>query len=163
MFTLYTPWLQFSGYPRILVPPNTVPGAKVGLPNIVTLISAADSGCSDPAHRRAARIFYPAFICMSAVIPHSLAGGLLSLGVMALLLKEPQRKLSLITISLLKRSVPQPGQLTRSDFRCGTKYEPVLVLSPFLMLLAIPTQKGIVVGNSGEPLCTSSFRKIQSI
>ena len=87
IIALYTALALILSYLESLVPiPMPVPGAKVGLPNIVTLISLLTLGTPLTLLIVTARIFLSGFLfgSMSAIL-YSLAGGLLSLGVMALL------------------------------------------------------------------------------
>lgn len=158
VIALYTALALILSYLESLAPiPMPVPGAKVGLPNIVTLISLLTLGAPLTLLIVTARIFLSGFLfgSMSAIL-YSLAGGLLSLGVMALLLKVPREKLSLITISLLGAVSHNLGQLAVA---AAVVQNMNLFWSylPFLMLLAIPT--GIVVGVAANLL----YRQLQKI
>ncbi|WP_195267890.1 Gx transporter family protein [Eubacterium sp. 1001713B170207_170306_E7] len=158
IIALYTALALILSYLESLVPiPMPVPGAKVGLPNIVTLLSLLTLGAPLTVLIITARIFLSGFLfgSMSAIL-YALAGGYLSLGVMTLLLKTAGKKLSLITVSVLGAVSHNLGQLIVA---AAVVQNINLFWSylPFLMLLAVPT--GIVVGVAADLL----YRQLKKI
>lgn len=158
VIALYTALALILSYLESLIPiPMPVPGAKVGLLNIVTLISLLTLGAPLTLLIVTARIFLSGFLfgSMSAIL-YSLAGGFLSLGVMALLLKTSGQKLSLITVSILGAVSHNLGQLAVAS-AVVQNLNLFWSYLPFLMLLAIPT--GMVVGVAARLL----YQQLQKI
>lgn len=130
------------GYLEILFPlPVAVPGIKLGLGNVVVLFALARYGCK------------PAFILMlfkvgsaallfgnPAVFPFSLAGGILSYGVMALVL--PRGILSVVGTSILGGVAHNVGQSAVVALLLGPAI--ALVNLPILIIAGLIT--GLAIG-----------------
>lgn len=142
---LFTALALILSYLEALIPiPLPIPGAKLGLTNIVTLISLCTLGSPLTLLIIVARIFLSGFLFSGlSTILYSLSGGLLSLSIMILLLKIPKVQLSIITISIVGAVCHNLGQLIIAA-AVVQSLNLFLYYLPFLMLLAIPT--GLVVG-----------------
>lgn len=120
-----------------------IPGAKLGLANIITLIALSTMDFKSSLTIVLMRTTLTSFMfgTMSSLL-YSLAGGLLSLVVMAILLKVLPKSFSLIAISIIGAIAHNLGQLLMAAFVIENAN--ILYYLPFLMLLAIPT--GLFVG-----------------
>ena len=121
-----------------------VPGARLGLANIITLTTIITFGYADalllPSAARCWVLFGPGLI--SAGFAMSLAGGILSWAVMSLAHKLGQRFFSIISLSLMGAVSHNIAQLTVASFLIAEIA--IFSLFPLLMIFAVPT--GIMVG-----------------
>lgn len=120
-----------------------IPGAKLGLANIITLIALSTMDFKSSLTIVLMRTTLTSFMfgTMSSLL-YSMAGGLLSLIVMAILLKALPNSFSLIAISIIGAIAHNLGQLLMAALVIENAN--ILYYLPFLMLLAIPT--GLFVG-----------------
>lgn len=145
LLSLFVSLALILSYLESFIPiPLPLPGAKLGLPNIVTLVSLMILGWPLTLLVVVARIFLSGFMFGNFFsIFYSLAGGLLSLLVMANLLHFLKNRISLILISVFGSISHNLGQIIVA----------VIVLEninlfflyfPFLMLTGIIT--GLITG-----------------
>lgn len=132
------------GYIEKMLPiPFIVPGAKLGLANIVTLTAIYFLNFRESSAVVLLRVLLTAvtFGSLSSFL-YSLSGGVLSLIAMAGLLKVFKDELSLISVSIIGSISHNMGQLIMAAIIIHN----VLILTylPFLLIIAIPT--GIFVG-----------------
>ena len=120
-----------------------IPGAKLGLANIVTLIALSTMDFKSSFTVVVMRTTLTSFLfgTVSALL-YSLSGGLLSLIVMALVLKILPNSFSLMAVSIIGAIAHNLGQLLMAALVIENLN--ILYYLPFLMLLAIPT--GLFVG-----------------
>ncbi|GAU77353.1 Gx transporter family protein [Fusibacter sp. 3D3] len=132
------------GYIEKMLPiPFIVPGAKLGLANIVTLTAVYFLNFRASAAVVLLRVLLTAvtFGSISSFL-YSLSGGVLSLMAMAGLLKVFKNEMSLISVSIIGSISHNVGQLMVAALIIHN----VLILTylPFLLIVAVPT--GIFVG-----------------
>lgn len=132
-------------YVESLIPlPLPIPGAKLGLPNIVTMISLLTLGWPLTLLVVVARIFLSGFMFGNFFsIFYSLAGGLLSLLVMASLYRLFKNKISLVLISVFGSISHNLGQIIVAALVLQN-INLFFLYFPFLMLIGILT--GIITG-----------------
>ena len=120
-----------------------IPGAKLGLANIVTLIALSTLDFKSCLTIVLMRTTLTSFLfgTVSSLL-YSLSGGLLSLVVMALILKLLPKSFSLMAVSIIGAIAHNLGQLLMAALVIENIN--ILYYLPFLMLLAIPT--GLFVG-----------------
>jgi heptaprenyl diphosphate synthase len=120
-----------------------IPGAKLGLANIVTLIALSTLDFKSSFTIVVMRTTLTSFLfgTVSSLL-YSLSGGLLSLVVMALVLKFLPKSFSLMAVSIIGAITHNLGQLLMAALVIENVN--ILYYLPFLMLLAIPT--GLFVG-----------------
>ncbi|HOC06111.1 MAG: Gx transporter family protein [Bacillota bacterium] len=128
-----------------MLPAMPVPGARLGLANIITLTTIITFGYADALFVAIGRsllgaLFGPGLI--SAGFAMSLAGGILSWAVMSLAHKLGQRFFSIISLSLMGAVSHNIAQLTVASFLIAEIA--IFSLFPLLMIFAVPT--GIMVG-----------------
>lgn len=137
------------GYLESLIPAFIpIPGAKIGLSNIVTLLSLNILSAPITLFIVAARILLSGFMFsnLSAVI-YSLSGGVLSWAVMSLMVihnrKHSGAPFSILFISVIGAIFHNIGQLIAAVMIIQNKTLFFYYL-PFLILIAIPT--GLLIG-----------------
>ncbi len=141
-------------YVERLIPFNVgIPGAKLGLANIITLVCIETLNLKNTLIVILLRTTLSAamFGNVSAYI-YSVCGALLSFAVMAFCIKS--KKISLITISIIGAIFHNLGQLSAAaviieNYRIG-------IFLPFLVLIAIPT--GLFVGTCSKGLLSYLYR-----
>ncbi|MBM7562368.1 Gx transporter family protein [Fusibacter tunisiensis] len=128
---------------RMIPFPFIAPGAKLGLANIVTVTAVYLLTFKEAAAVVLLRIFLTAatFGSLSSFL-YSLAGGVLSLLVMAGIVKVFRNDFSLIGVSIAGAIFHNLGQLLVASFMINSFL--VLTYLPILMIVAIPT--GLFVG-----------------
>ncbi|MDD4508098.1 MAG: Gx transporter family protein [Eubacteriaceae bacterium] len=120
-----------------------IPGAKIGLPNIVTLLSLNMLGMIVTLLIVISRILISGFMFgnLSAII-YALSGGVLSWLLMGILIRINQNKgkpyFSLYFISILGAIAHNVGQLIAASIVVNNAHLFIYYL-PFLTLIAIPT------------------------
>ena len=139
ILSLYVAMALILSYIESLIPlPLPIPGAKIGLPNIITLVSLLTLGWPLTLLVVIARIFLSGFLFGGGFsIVYSLGGGLLSLLVMSLLLHFFKNRISIILISVFGAITHNLGQVIVAAIVVQTTS--LLLYFLFLMLLAIPT------------------------
>ena len=150
ILSLYVAMALILSYIESLIPlPLPIPGAKIGLPNIITLVSLLTLGWPLTLLVVIARIFLSGFLFGGGFsIVYSLGGGLLSLLVMSLLLHFFKDKISIILISVFGAITHNLGQVIVAAIVVQTTS--LLLYFLFLMLLAIPT--GLFIGITAREL-----------
>lgn len=112
-----------------------IPGMKMGLPNIVIFFVLYRMGIREASIVSLVRILL-SFLLFGSLIRffYSLAGGVLSLALMALLQKKTA--LSKTTVSIMGAIMHNAGQILIAAFLIGTMqiayYLPILVLASFV-------------------------------
>jgi len=122
-----------------------VPGAKLGLANIITLMALVVLGPRGGGQVLLLRIFLGSFLAgtfMTLSFFLSISGGLLAFLAMALAFKLKAGSFSLIGISILGALAHNLGQIIAVAFIIGNLG--VFYYLPVLTLLALPT--GVLVG-----------------
>lgn len=150
ILSLYVAMALILSYIESLIPlPLPIPGAKIGLPNIITLVSLLTLGWPLTMLVVIARILLSGFMFGGGFsIVYSLGGGLLSLLVMSLLLHFFKDKISIILISVFGAISHNLGQVIVAAIVVQTTS--LLLYFLFLMLLAIPT--GLFIGITAREL-----------
>lgn len=129
-------------YIETFIPAIPIPGAKIGLANVVTLIAIYVLGFWDALIILVARTTISAFLFSSGVsLVYALAGGVLSLIAMFILYKIFKDKISLPAISITGAIVHNLGQLCVAMLILGKS---MVTFLPWLIIIAIPA--GIFVG-----------------
>lgn len=128
---------------RTIVIPGATPGIKLGLANIVTLLSIMMLGSTDAVIIVAVRCFLAAMIGGNAIsFLFSITGGLLSVLVMVLLWRYLNKYISIVSISMLGAVFHNIGQLFVASLL--VRNFSVYIILPVLMISAIVT--GYLVG-----------------
>lgn len=128
-----------------MLPTSPLPGFKLGLPNLVVMITAAIVSRRDAFIIQLSRIIIIAFLFGNAAgFLFSLAGGLLSTVVISLLVTH-RRLISLVGISILSAAAHNTGQVIAACILLGRS---VLGMYSWLLILSIPT--GVVTGVVAE-------------
>ena len=126
-----------------LLPSLAVPGARLGLANIITLTTIVFFNPGDALIVAVARIILGSLFGFSVIgLAMSLAGGLLSWALMSLINTLWPKHFNLIGISLVGAASHNLAQLAVASLYL----EEIAILSllPLLMIFALPT--GIMVG-----------------
>lgn len=142
---LLTAIAMILSYVESLIPAFIpIPGAKIGLPNIVTLLALDTLGMPIALLIVIARVLLTGFMfgSMSAIL-YSLAGGILSWLVMGFLSRIKKDGLSIYFISIMGAISHNVGQLIVAALVIQNK-NLFLYYLPFLLLIAIPT--GLLIG-----------------
>jgi len=136
------------GFIERLIPLNfMVPGAKLGLANIVTLVSLYLLSYKETGLVLVGRILLLAFLFGSlSSLLYSLSGGLLALLVMGILVRW--KALSMISVSIMGAVSHNIGQLLMAALVIENFN--IFYYLPLLLVFAVPT--GIVVGTTSRLL-----------
>jgi len=136
-------------YVETFIPVIPIPGAKIGLPNVVTLIALMTLGFWEALAITLIRTTISALLFSSMIsLIYSLTGGILSLIVMYLLYRIFSEKISLQAISITGAITHNLGQLAVAIFILATPG--MISFLPWLIVIAIPA--GIVVGLAAKYL-----------
>lgn len=139
-------------YVETLIPAIPIPGAKIGLPNIITLMVLLTLGFRNALVVLIIRATISTLLFSSLLsLAYSLAGGIISLIMMFLLIKFFEKKMSIIAISILGAITHNLAQLLVAILILETIS--IASLLPWLVIIAIPA--GIVVG-----LCVRYSKKM---
>lgn len=132
-----------------------IPGAKLGLANIITLISLYTLDLKTTLVIIFARTTLSAamFGNFTGYI-FALSGGLVSFFVMALLIKFFNKKISLIFLSIMGAMSHNIGQLATAAL--SVENYKIIIYLPVLILVAIPT--GLFVGICSKGLLSYLYR-----
>lgn len=132
-------------YVETLIPAIPIPGAKIGLPNIITLLVLLTLGFKNAFVVLIIRATISTLLFSSLLsLAYSLTGGIISLIMMFLLIKFFENKMSIIAISILGAITHNLAQLVVAILILETIS--IATLLPWLVIIAIPA--GIVVGLS---------------
>lgn len=163
ILSLYVAMALILSYVESLIPlPLPIPGVKIGLPNIITLVSLLTLGWPLTLLVVIARIFLSGFLFGGGFsIVYSLGGGLLSLLVMSLLLHFFKNNYSLILISIFGAIAHNTGQVIVAALVVQT----ASLLWYFLILMPISIITGLVIGITARELMrlldkTTIFRRL---
>jgi len=150
ILSLFVSMALILSYVESLIPvPLPIPGAKIGLPTVITLVSLLTLGWPLTLLVVIARVLLAGFMFGGVFsIIYSLAGGLLSLFVMTLILHFSRNDFSLIIISIFGAIAHNLGQVIVASIVVQTSS--LMLYFLFLMLLAIPT--GFFVGITAREL-----------
>ncbi|AFL99825.1 putative membrane protein [Desulfitobacterium dehalogenans ATCC 51507] len=127
--------------------PIPVPGIKLGLGNIITMIAIVFLGFKDVLFIVLVRCFVVAILTRGVMmLAFSLTGGILSALVMWLLYRKLSRFFSIKGISIAGAIVHNTTQITIASFILGQAV--VFYYLPILLISAVVT--GLVTGSIGE-------------
>ncbi len=127
--------------------PIPVPGVKLGLGNIITMIGIAFLGVRDVLFIVAVRCFVVAVLTRGVMmLAFSLTGGLLSALAMALLYKKFANAFSVKGISIVGALVHSTAQVVVASFVLGQFV--IMYYLPVLLVSAVIT--GFITGSIGE-------------
>lgn len=136
-------------YVESFIPALPIPGAKIGLPNVVTLVALYTLGFWGALSITLMRTTIAAFLFSSPVSWfYSVAGGVISLIVMYVLIKTFKDNISLMAVSITGAIVHNMAQLCVAMIVLETIS--IATLLPWLLVIAIPA--GIVVGLAAKYL-----------
>ncbi|MBC3798165.1 trans-hexaprenyltranstransferase [Acetobacterium paludosum] len=165
ILSLYVSMALILSYVESLIPlPLPIPGAKIGLPNIITLVSLLTLGWPLTLLVVVARVLLSGFLFGGGFsIVYSLGGGLLSLFVMALILHFTKDGFSLILTSIFGAISHNLGQVIVASIVVQTSS--LMLYFLILMFLAIPT--GLFIGITARELMrlldkTTIFKRLNS-
>ncbi len=132
---------------RMLPIPFIVPGAKLGLANIITIVSLIVLGYKDAFFILFARIILSSIFGggVSGFL-YSLSGGLLSLVMMMLIIKFADEKVSLIGVSVTGAFFHSLGQVIMATLL----FQNIRLLGYLPMMLMTSIVSGIFIGIVGE-------------
>lgn len=125
-----------------------IPGAKLGLANIITLLSIYTL-----SYKSSLLIVITRSVLIAAMfgslytLAYSLAGGILSLTVMFLLVYLSKQKVSIFAVSILGAISHNVGQLFMASLVISNVK--IFVYLPFLVLIAVPTGLAIALTSKG--------------
>jgi heptaprenyl diphosphate synthase len=159
LIALLTATAAILGYLESLLPSFIpIPGVKIGLPNIVTMISIVLFNTPVALGIAVARVLLTGFMFGSlSSILYALAGGIVSCGVMGALahinrqrqIREQDAPFSLLGISVIGAMAHNLGQLCVATI-VVQNLRPMLFYLPFLLLFAIPV--GLLTGTIARRL-----------
>jgi len=132
-------------YVETLIPALPIPGAKIGLPNIVALLALLTLGFTDALVILVIRSFVSSLLFSSFMaLAYSLAGGVLSLVVMYLLTRTYKEEIgpSILFVSVLGAIAHSTGQVLVGMLILQTAA--LLSYLPWLVIISIFT--GLFVG-----------------
>lgn len=139
-FSLFVTLATALGFLEMLLPnPLPLPGIKLGLANIVTLLVLYLYGIKEGLTVSLLRVLFASFLggtFLSVAFLLSLSGALLSTLVMALLIKYVT-SLSIIGISIVGAVAHNIGQLLTASLLVQTGY--IFFYLPILLLAGLPT------------------------
>ena len=130
-------------YVETFIPAMPIPGAKIGLPNVVTLVALYAFGFWEALVITIIRTTISAFLFSSVIsLMYSVTGGILSLLAMYFLKRITKEKASLQAVSITGAITHNLGQLIIAALVLETLS--LATFLPWLIVLAVPA--GIVVG-----------------
>lgn len=146
-------------YIETFIPAIPIPGAKLGLASIATLLSLYLFDFKTSFTVVALRIILSAFMFSNfTALIYSLSGGIVSLIAMYFAIKLGRDKLSIIGVSIIGAVFHNMAQLAAAIFVLGTVS--IVSLTPWLLLVAIIT--GIFTGLASKYVLKYSHIKKQS-
>lgn len=135
--------LVLSYFERLIPLTYIMPGLKLGLANIITVMALLTFTWFEVLAIVLIRIMMMTFFTGSAIsFFYSLTGGLLSLIAMKLLLKYGSKQFSLVGVSIFGATVHNTGQMLvlsviTGSFRVGLQWLPYLLLAGIITGLMI--------------------------
>ena len=147
-FGIFTALALILGYVELLIPIHFgIPGAKLGLANLITILVLYKMGWKEAFLLSVARVVLGGFIFSNLFsILYSLAGGILSLIVMGILKKTG--KFKIVTVSTIGGICHNIGQLTVASFVVENYY--VFYYLPFLLIAGFIT--GLLIGIGAQEI-----------
>lgn len=146
-------------YIETFIPAIPIPGAKLGLSSIATLLSLYLFDFKTSFAVVALRIILSAFMFSNfTALIYSLSGGIISLIAMYFAIKLAKDKLSIIGVSIIGAVFHNMAQLAAAIFVLGTVS--IVTLTPWLLLVAIIT--GIFTGLTAKYILKYSHIKKQA-
>lgn len=165
ILSLYIAMALILSYVESLIPfPLPIPGAKIGLSNIITLVSLLTLGWPLTLLVVVARIFLSGFMFGGgSVIIYSLSGGLLSLLVMSLILHFTKNNFSIILTSIFGAIAHNFGQVVVAAVVTQTSS----LMLYFLLLMPVAILTGVLIGITARELMrllnkTTIFNRLNS-
>ncbi len=130
-------------YVETLVPAIPIPGAKIGLPNIVTLLVLSTMGFADAIVVLILRTTISSLLFTSVFsLAYSLSGGILSLIAMYLVIRFLKDRISIVATSLIGAVMHSVGQVLFAMLVVESLS--IATILPMLILISIIT--GLIVG-----------------
>ncbi len=133
-------------YVETLIPALPIPGAKIGLPNIVALLALLTLGFTDALVILFIRALVSSLLFSSIMsLAYSLAGGILSLVVMHLIIRTYKKEpigLSVLFVSVMGAVAHSTGQVLVAMFVMATAA--LLYYLPWLIIISVIT--GLFIG-----------------
>lgn len=134
-------------YFETLIPAIPIPGAKIGLPNLVTLLVLSTLGFFDALIILVIRTTIVSLLFTSALsLAYSLSGGLLALIAMYLVIRFLKDRVSIVATSVLGATMHSVGQVICAALIVESFS--IVTLLPILILISIVT--GLIVGYSAK-------------
>jgi heptaprenyl diphosphate synthase len=134
-------------YIETLVPAIPIPGAKIGLPNIITLLALIALGFTDAFIILIIRATISSLLFSSVMsLAYSLAGGVLSLAVMWLIFRLFKDRVSIVAISIVGAIMHSVGQV----FVAMLVLETFSIITMLPLLITISIIAGLIVGFSAK-------------
>ena len=134
-------------YFETLIPAIPIPGAKIGLPNLVTLLVLSTLGFFDALIILIIRTTIVSVLFTSPMsLAYSLSGGILSLVVMYLVIRFLKDRVSIVATSVIGATMHSVGQMICAMLIVDSLS--IATLLPILILISIVT--GLVVGFSAK-------------
>ena len=134
-------------YFETLIPAIPIPGAKIGLPNLVTLLVLVTLGFFDALVILLIRTTIISILFTSVVsLAYSLAGGILSLVAMYLIIRFFKDKVSIVATSVIGATMHSVGQMICAMLIVESLS--IATLLPILILISIVT--GLMIGYSAK-------------
>lgn len=134
-------------YVETLIPAIPIPGAKIGLPNIITLLALCTLGFVDAFVILIVRATISSLLFSSVMsLAYSLAGGILSLVVMYLLIRFLKDRVSIVAVSLVGAVMHSFGQVIVAMLVLETFS--IITMLPLLIIISIAA--GLIVGFSAK-------------
>ena len=134
-------------YFETLIPAIPIPGAKIGLPNLVTLLVLSTLGFFDALIILIIRTTIVSVLFTSPMsLAYSLSGGILSLVVMYLVIRFLKDRVSIVATSVIGATMHSVGQMICAMLIVESLS--IATLLPILILISIVT--GLVVGFSAK-------------
>ncbi len=134
-------------YFETMIPAIPIPGAKIGLPNLVTLLVLSTLGFWDALVILIIRTTVVSMLFTSVLsLAYSLSGGILSLIVMYLVIRFLKDRVSIVATSVIGATMHSVGQVLCAMLIVESFS--LVSLLPILILISIVT--GLIVGFSAK-------------
>jgi heptaprenyl diphosphate synthase len=134
-------------YVETQIPAIPIPGAKIGLPNLVTLLVLVTLGFADAFVILIIRTTIISMLFTSALsLAYSLSGGILSLVAMYVILQVFKDRISIVATSLVGAVMHSVGQVLFAILIVDSFQ--IITLLPILILISIAA--GLIVGYSAK-------------
>lgn len=134
-------------YVETFIPAIPIPGAKIGLPNIISIIILYSFGLPEAIVVMLIRTVIASFLFSSPVtLIYSIAGGLFSIVIMYLLIKTLKNRISIIAVSITGAVCHNMAQLIIAILIVETVS--LATLLPWLIVIGIAT--GLFIGFAAQ-------------